>query len=128
MLKLIALVLLMFSESPNGALAEQQEPWVACSYNGKSIKCQRNFLCKQYPCNSFSIKWADGAKDTYKLVSRSSRTSATYSDSRGGEWNLLAYGGSFILRNPVNGNTVIFDGSYATCRSEWQLGELCGKR
>jgi hypothetical protein len=128
MLRLIALVLVIFCETPKSALAEQQEPWVTCSYNGRSIRCQRSFLCKQAPCNSFSLTWADGAKDTYKLVSRSSRTSATYSDSRGGKWNLLAYAGSFILRNPANGNTIIFDGSFSTCKNEWQFGDLCGKR
>lgn len=128
MLRLIALVLVLFSEAPESALAEQQEPWVTCSYNGKSIKCQRSFLCKQAPCNSFSIKWADGAKDTYKLVSTSSRLSATYSDSRGGQWNLLAYAGSFVLRSPANGNTILFNGSYNTCRRIWLFGDLCGKQ
>ena len=102
------------------------EAWVNCSYNGRNLRCRRTFLCSSAPCNRFRLTWSDGISDTYTLIRTTTRTSSIYRDPRGGEWNLLSYAGSFVLRNPANGNTIIFDGSQQDCSKVWQLGSICG--
>ena len=120
---------LLTSLGPSRPLQAQtfgNEAWVNCSYNGRNLRCRRSFLCNSAPCGRFQLTWSDGISDTYTLISKTTRTSSIYRDPRGGEWNLLSYAGSFVLRNPANGNTIIFDGSEHDCSKVWKLGSICG--
>ena len=47
-----------------------------------------------------------------------------YTDSRGGEWILRGYAGSFALKNLQNHNTIIFAMTLSQCRNSG-LSDLC---
>ena len=91
-----------------------------CDYNGKVIRCKREWSGKQ-----MKVTWEDGVTDSYRLVNRTTNTSAEWKDSRGGIWNSLMHAGSMILINSCNKNTIIFDGTRKTCLHKWRLGSVC---
>jgi len=95
--------------------------WENCLYNKESIPCRRTFLCGNAPppCYSFSLEWKDGLHDSYKRDKTrisEARNFGYYKDSRGGEWELTGYSGSFFLINSKNKNTIIYDMTIEDCR------------
>ena len=111
----------------SAAKAMAAEPWVNCLYNNKSIACRRTFLCTGAPCNRFKLEWKDGIHDTYTRVrDGAARNVGFYKDTRGGEWMLRGYVGSFGLVNQTNGNTIIVGMTLKECRNSSALGDLCG--
>lgn len=99
------------------AIADEYQ---TCDYNGKVIRCKREWSSKQ-----MKVTWEDGITDSYRLMHRTTNTSAEWKDSRGGVWNSLTYAGSMILINSSNRNTIIFDGTRKTCLNKWRLGGVC---
>lgn len=91
-----------------------------CDYNGKVIRCRRDWSGK-----TMKVTWEDGIIDSYRLIHRTTNTSAEWKDSRGGTWDSLMYAGSMILINSSNKNTIIFDGTRKMCLNEWRLGGIC---
>ena len=92
-----------------------------CDYNGKVMRCRRD-----WSSGTMKVTWEDGITDSYNLIDRTTTTSATWKDSRGGIWNSLIYSGSMILRNASNKNTIIFNGTRNECVKDWKLGNICG--
>ena len=102
-----------------------QDGWNNCLYNNKSIACRRQFLCTEAPCGSFQLEWIDGLSDVFTLIRPGlARNIGYYSDSRGGEWILREYAGSFALRNLQNQNTIDFAMTLSQCRDSG-LSDLC---
>jgi hypothetical protein len=91
-----------------------------CDYNGKQIRCRRD-----WSNGLMRIAWEDGIADSFRLVQKTTTTTAAWRDSRGGEWQSLSYGGSTILVNRANKNTIIVEGTRQQCISEWRLGGIC---
>lgn len=113
----------------NDSKAVEREPWVECLYNRVEIACKRTFLCPPeiLPCNKFRLEWKDGFKDTYTRVQDGAvRNVGFYRDSRGGQWMLRGYAGSFALRNNSNGNTIIYRMTLKQCQQSG-LNDLCRK-
>ena len=104
--------------------AMHPEGWKPCLYNNKSIECKRTFLCTEAPCFTFKLEWADGLSDIYKGKPGMARNTGIYYDTRGGEWLLRGYAGSFGLKNDANGNTIIFDMKLEDCKNSG-LSDLC---
>jgi len=110
---LLASLILFDVATPASTSASE---YVDCSYNKKTIACSRSFPSTR----TFTIKWADGIKDTYKLQTSSGSVSI-WRDPRGGTWHAISYGDSVILKNNANGNTIIYNGTYTRCKNEWQI-------
>ena len=103
------------------------EPWSRCLYNNQSIDCRRTFLCNSAPCGVFSLEWKDGARDVFtRYRDGVARNVGFYRDTRGGEWMLRGFVGSFGLRNVANGNAVVYDMTLAECRQS-MLADFCGR-
>ncbi|WP_186479153.1 hypothetical protein [Synechococcus sp. NOUM97013] len=116
MLTLLVSVLLSLGE---------HEAWNNCLYNNKSIACRRQFLCTQAPCGTFRLEWIDGLSDVFTLQRPGvAKNVGYYTDSRGGEWILRGYAGSFALKNLQNHNTIIFAMTLSQCRLSG-LSDLC---
>ncbi len=93
-----------------------------CDYNGKIMRCRRD-----WSSGTMKVTWEDGITDSYTLIDRTTTTTSTWKDSRGGIWNSLIYSGSVILTNASNKNTIIFDGTRNECLKDWKLGNICGR-
>ena len=101
------------------------EQWSRCLYNNQSIDCRRTFLCNSAPCRVFSLEWKDGARDVFtRYRDGVARNVGFYRDTRGGEWMLRGFAGSFGLRNAANGNAMVYDMTIAGCRQS-MLADLC---
>lgn len=121
----MGLVLACASVGPSKAI--DQEPWVDCLYNRKSMSCRRTFLCKDAPCDKFRLEWKDGVKETYRRYKDGVVSNVGfYYDARGGEWMLRGFADSFALVNESNGNTIIYGMSLRQC-SNSGLSDLCVK-
>jgi hypothetical protein len=122
---LIALAVpLMAFGSLTPARAEQ---WSRCLYNNQSIDCRRTFLCSGAPCGVFKLEWKDGASDVFtRYKDGVARNVGYYKDTRGGEWILRGFAGSFSLRNVDNGNTIVYDMTLSECR-ESMLADFCSR-
>ncbi|MDA7623132.1 hypothetical protein N8645_01230 [bacterium] len=108
MLALLVTTLIAFGEP---------EQWTSCLYNNESIGCRRTFKCPKAPCGTFKIEWKDGISDIFTWVRDGvSRNVRFYEDTRGGEWTLIEFAGSFALVNQNNKNTIIFDMTLRECR------------
>ena len=92
-----------------------------CDYNGRAMRCKRSFNN-----GVVTVTWQDGITDHYQRINRTTTTTLKWRDSRGGQWNSLAYSGSLILVNPNNNNTIIIGGTRKQCRHQWKLGNVCG--
>lgn len=92
----------------------------ACDYNGKAIRYKR-----EWSNQLMKATWEDGVSDTYRMISRTTNTTATWKDSRGGKWSSLDYAPGMILINSSNKNTIIFNGTRKICLQEW-LGVCLG--
>lgn len=115
---LLHLVPLLITTS---AAVTQADGFESCDYNGRAMRCKRTF-------NSgvMTLTWQDGMTDRYQLVHRTTNTTSKWRDSRGGQWNSLAYSGRLILINPNNSNTIIIGGTREQCMHNWKLGKVCG--
>ena len=103
------------------------EQWSRCLYNNQSIDCRRTFLCNSPPCGVFSLEWKDGARDVFtRYRDGVARNVGFYRDTRGGEWMLRGFAGSFGLRNVANGNAVVYDMTLAECRRS-MLADFCAR-
>lgn len=112
--------------APGPANAFEPEPWTTCLYNNKSIQCRRVFLCEAAPCKSFKLEWRDGFSDVYtQRREGAALNTGFYTDSRGGEWLLRGFAGSFALVNQANGNKIIYDMTLQAC-AQSGLSDLCG--
>jgi len=109
-----------------GSLASaRSEPWARCLYNNQSIDCRRTFHCNRAPCGVFSLEWTDGARDVFTRYGDGVvRNVCFYRDTRGGEWMLRGFAGSFGLSNAANGNAMVYDMTIAGCRQS-MLADLC---
>ena len=77
------------------------------------------------PCGVFSLEWTDGARDVFTRYGDGvARSVCFYRDTRGGEWMLRGFAGSFGLRNAANGNAMVYDMTIAGCRQS-MLADLC---
>lgn len=99
------------------------EGFEVCNYNSKRIMCKREFADGR-----MTVRWADGASDTFRLIKTSTTTTAKWEDTRKGKWNSLSYGDSLILKNESNGNTMILRGTVDQCLNQWRLGSVCLKK
>ena len=122
------LTLLAFPLLAVGSLTPARaEPWSRCLYNNQSIDCRRTFLCNSAPCGVFSLEWKDGARDVFtRYRDGVARNVGFYRDTRGGEWMLRGFAGSFGLRNVANGNAVVYDMTLAECRRS-MLADFCAR-
>jgi len=124
-----AMALGLACTSTSASKAFDQEPWVDCLYNKKSMTCRRTFACKTDPCNQFTLEWKDGVKDTYKRFKDGVASNVGfYRDTRGGTWMLREFGYPFGLVNEANGNTIIYGMTLDQCQSSFGLSDLCGKK
>ena len=105
------------------------EQWSRCLYNNQSIDCRRTFLCNSAPCRVFSLEWKDGARDVFtRYRDGVARNVGFYRDTRGGEWMLRGFAGSFGLKNVANANAnaVVYDMTLAECRRS-MLADFCAR-
>lgn len=119
------MVLVLACASVGPLKAIDQEPWVDCLYNRKSMSCRRTFLCKDAPCDKFRLEWKDGVKETYRRYKDGVVPNVGfYQDVQGGEWMLRGFADSFALVNESNGNTIIYGMTLLQC-SNSGLSDLC---
>ena len=102
----------------------EQEAWTTCLFNNKTMTCRRQFLCMKAPCGSFKLEWKDGFSEVFTRTRPGvARNVGHYADSRGGQWLLRGFAGSFALKNVQNHNTIVFDMTLPECRhsglSDW---------
>ena len=101
------------------------DQWSRCLYNNQSIDCRRAFLCSCAPCGVFKLEWKDGASDVFtRYKDGVARNVGFYKDTRGGEWMLRGFAGSFGLRNVDNGNAIVYDMTLSECRQS-MLEDFC---
>ena len=101
--------------------------WSSCLYNNRSIDCRRTFLCPGAPCGVFRLEWKDGASDVFTHFKDGvARNVGFYKDTRGGEWMLRGFAGSFGLRNPANGNAIVYGMTLSECKQS-MLDDFCSK-
>jgi len=92
---------------PEALKAKAGSEFKQCSFNYQIIPCKIASSGRKY----FTITWIDGKKQTYY----GERMNNTYlTDKLGGSWRYLDFdtGRSFSLKNPANGNVIIWNGTY----------------
>ncbi len=101
--------------------------WSSCLYNNRSLGCRRTFLCPGAPCGVFRLEWKDGASDVFtRFKDGVARNVGFYKDTRGGEWMLRGFAGSFGLRNPANGNAIVYGMTLSECKQS-MLDDFCSR-
>lgn len=101
--------------------------WSSCLYNNQSLYCRRIFLCPGSPCGIFRLDWKDGASDVFtRYKDGVAKNVGFYRDTRGGEWMLRSFAGSFGLKNTINGNQIVFDMTLDECKQS-MLEDFCSK-
>ena len=105
--------------------AVQANDWSDCLYNKKYIRCKRIFLCPDAPCDTFKLEWKDGLKDKFtRYKDGMARNVGFYRDTRGGEWMLRGYLGTFGLKNVNNGNSIVYGMALESCKKS-MLDDFC---
>lgn len=105
----------------------RSDQWSSCLFNNRPVDCRRTFLCPGVPCDVFRLEWEDGPDDVFTRVrDGAARNVGFYRDTRGGEWMLRGFAGAFGLRNPANGNAIVYGMTLPECEHS-MLDDFCSR-
>ena len=75
----------------------RSDQWSSCLFNNRPVDCRRTFLCPDVPCDVFRL-----------------------------DWMLREFAGAFGLRNPANGNAIVYGMTLPECEHS-MLDDFCSR-
>ena len=75
----------------------RSDQWSSCLFNKRPVDCRRTFLCPGVPCDVFRL-----------------------------DWMLRGFAGAFGLRNPANGNAIVYGMTLPECEHS-MLDDFCSR-